>query len=299
MLPVAIGMAGTAAMLAFYLVIQTLLTGSFAYAASELLRTWYWLIAISAGFGTQLGLFAYMHKKAKEAKATLAANGTISTGSMVMCCAHHLTDTLPFLGISAIAVILSRYQTFFYLVAIFSNLIGITIMVRAIQKNLPHVRGPAKALFSINMETARNITILSAAVILTLSFIISTAAPVQNQLPMQETSFTNLLFTTQTSEANGLTVKATPRYLADKLVFDISLDTHQGSLDADLTKNTVLKDSEGRAYYPESWEGSPPGGHHRSGTLTFAVPASGSKSITLTITDMSGVPERTLQWKTS
>jgi hypothetical protein len=57
-----------------------------------------------------------------------------------------------------------------------------------------------------------------------------------------------------------------------------------------------LKDSSGREYQPINWDGSPPGGHHRSGVLEFSELAEGAESITLVIREVANVPERVFNW---
>jgi hypothetical protein len=86
----------------------------------------------------------------------------------------------------------------------------------------------------------------------------------------------------------------------DKTVrFDVSINTHQGSLDFDLTKISYLEDDKGNIYQPLSWEGSPPGGHHRSGTLSFPRLSEKTKFIKLTIKNVYNVPERIFKWESS
>jgi hypothetical protein len=64
----------------------------------------------------------------------MAAAGGMSTTAMVACCMHHLTEILPILGVSAASFFLIKYQSFFLAIGVGSNLIGITIMLRLIQK---------------------------------------------------------------------------------------------------------------------------------------------------------------------
>ena len=47
---------------------------------------------------------------------------------------------------------------------------------------------------------------------------------------------------------------------------------------------------------PEKWDGAAPGGHHRSGTLTFKNIPKETKSLKLTLRNIAGVPERTFIW---
>lgn len=76
-----------------------------------------------------------------------------------------------------------------------------------------------------------------------------------------------------------------------------SINTHQGSLDFDLTKISHLEDHKGNMYQPLSWGGSSPGGHHRSGTLSFPRLTEKTKFIKLIIKNVYNVPERVFKWK--
>ena len=76
----------------------------------------------------------HIHQKIKQQKALakakkeIAATGGISATSMVACCAHHLVDVLPILGFSALFLFLAKYQLFFIILGITSNIIGIIFM---------------------------------------------------------------------------------------------------------------------------------------------------------------------------
>ena len=85
------------------------------------------------------------------------------------------------------------------------------------------------------------------------------------------------------------------------LVLDVTMNTHSVNLDPyDLGELAVLRDYEGKEYGPISWR-SAPGGHHRKGTLTFALPESLSQGKTkyfdLILRDIAGVKERVLKWE--
>lgn len=47
---------------------------------------------------------------------------------MVACCAHHLVDLIPILGLSAATLFLSEYQEQFLIFGIVANLIGMGMM---------------------------------------------------------------------------------------------------------------------------------------------------------------------------
>ena len=85
------------------------------------------------------------------------------------------------------------------------------------------------------------------------------------------------------------------------LMFDVSMNTHSVDLDQyDLGELAVLRDDAGNEYHPVSWDAAP-GGHHRKGTLAFALPDSLSqekaKYVEIVIRDVAGVEERVLKWE--
>ena len=59
----------------------------------------------------------------------MAGNTSTSTLGMIACCAHHLTDILPILGLSFLTALLIQYQKVILLVAIASNLSGIFYLI--------------------------------------------------------------------------------------------------------------------------------------------------------------------------
>ncbi|MDP2953094.1 MAG: hypothetical protein Q8O76_07255, partial [Chloroflexota bacterium] len=85
------------------------------------------------------------------------------------------------------------------------------------------------------------------------------------------------------------------------LVFEVGMNTHSVDLDRyDLAKLATLRDDSGKEYLPVSWRAEP-GGHHRSGTLTFPIPDSvgqgKARYLDLVIRDVAGVKERVLKWQ--
>lgn len=85
------------------------------------------------------------------------------------------------------------------------------------------------------------------------------------------------------------------------LVFYVTMNTHSVDLDQyDLGKLAMLRDNEGNEYRPTFWR-SPPGGHHRSGTLAFAPPDSlrrqEAEYLEIVIRDVAGMKERLLRWE--
>ncbi len=105
-------------------------------------------------------------------------------------------------------------------------------------------------------------------------------------------------FESQVSDLNAVSVKVSPRGLTSgsPLVFDVSMNTHSVELNYDLTQVATLIDDAGNSYQPTSWEGAPPGGHHRNGVLTFPPLPSGTKNIKLVFKDINGA-DRVFEWR--
>lgn len=103
---------------------------------------------------------------------------------------------------------------------------------------------------------------------------------------------------TKINEQAPVTIKVTPLALGDEEAwrFDITFDTHAGSLEDDPLKVATLYNDRGNSYAPLSWEGAPPGGHHREGTLIFNAIRPAPKFIELKIYNVGGVSERSFTW---
>lgn len=94
------------------------------------------VIPIILGFGVQIGLYTILKKRlfvpvasVGPSGALTGAGGATSTVAMVACCAHHVTDVLPILGLTAAATFLAEYQTLFMLVGLGTTILGIIVML--------------------------------------------------------------------------------------------------------------------------------------------------------------------------
>ena len=102
------------------------------------------VIPILLGFGTQVGLYTllkkglYMPLHVPAGGATTAAGGGMSTMAMVACCAHHVADVLPLVGLTAAATFLANWKIPFMVVGLLTNLIGIAVMLREIVRARRH-----------------------------------------------------------------------------------------------------------------------------------------------------------------
>ena len=133
-----IGLGAATLLLLIYVGIITLAQG-LSHAISQTRLLWYWVLALAAGFGTQAALYFYLRQgmKSKGATASVATSGGVSAGSMAACCAHHLSDVLPLIGMAGLSIFLVRFQVFFIVVGVVSNVVGIIIMLESIQRHHP------------------------------------------------------------------------------------------------------------------------------------------------------------------
>jgi len=298
---VVIGLLGAAAMFAIFFAI-TALAESPAYAWDQFLRMWYWIVLLMAGFGTQIALHFHIREQLRqrqaEATAGVAASGGVSTLAMVACCAHRVTDVLPFLGASAAAVFLVQYQTPFLVLGVFSNLMGILFMFRIMQKHrLGPAQGPVKTLLALDLKKALVTVAVIGLVAVGGSFTLMDASAAGRVTAAASGRTFDL--PAKENAANGLTVEAEPikLTLGQPARFSIALNTHSGSLDADLAKAATLIDDRGDVYAATAWAGPPPGGHHASGTLSFPALGPETKSFQLVLKGIYGVPERVFEWR--
>lgn len=132
--PVVFGAVAALALIIFYLGIITLAQG-WGHAIQQLGDDRWFVGAIVAGFGVQVGLFTYLRGMHTHAAAGgVAASTGTSTAAMLACCAHHLTDVLPIIGLSGAAVFLNAYKTPLLWVGIVMNLAGILYLLRKIHQ---------------------------------------------------------------------------------------------------------------------------------------------------------------------
>jgi Cu+-exporting ATPase len=125
-------------LLLFYLGVVSIFQ-NIQFAFLNLRSLWYLLIPLSAGFGTQIGLYASI-KQTAAISGAVAGTGGVSAGSMIACCSHFLLNLIPIVGISGLAVFLVKYQPAFLGVGILSNAVGITLMIRH-KRNMKPMKG--------------------------------------------------------------------------------------------------------------------------------------------------------------
>lgn len=289
--PATIGAIATLSLITLYFLVLTALN-SFGHAVEEFVRWWYWFIPITIGFGIQLGLYSHIKSAMNRKVGTtgIAASCGVSTGSMIACCVHHVTDTLPLIGLSVFALFVSKYQAAFLALGFFSNMVGITIMLNIAQRHKLHGK-KFKWLFKHDMKKIRNAVIAVSIVAVGWAFAATAFAGTAS-------AGGKLDLAAAVNNQNTLTIEVKPVgfALGEPVKFSVKLDTHQGALNYDLTKISILYDSGGNTYAPLSWDGPAMSGHHISGTLNFPAIKRDATGMKLVIRNIYNVPERTFSW---
>ena len=117
-----------AALILFFISFVSILQG-FDFALLSFFSLKYWILALAAGFGVQVGLYSSI-KHDLETNAAVVGSGGMSAGSMIACCAHFLVNLIPIIGITGLATFFVKYQTTFLGIGVIFNLIGINIMLK-------------------------------------------------------------------------------------------------------------------------------------------------------------------------
>jgi Cu+-exporting ATPase len=121
------GILSGAGILLFYLSVLTIFQ-SLGFAIYEFKRLWLWILPLAGGFGTQIGIYTSI-KHSAMVNAGVATSGTVSGGSMIVCCSHFLLNIIPLIGLSGLATFLMTYQKVFFSIGIASSIFGIGFML--------------------------------------------------------------------------------------------------------------------------------------------------------------------------
>ncbi|MBI4733088.1 MAG: hypothetical protein HY781_13370 [Chloroflexi bacterium] len=135
LIPLGAGLAGILFLAGLYFGVMSWAEGF--QAAWRLFWNDRWIIIpIILGFGFQTALYAILKFRlfvpihtTSSSSALMGASGTTSTVTMLACCAHHVTDVLPIMGLTAAATFLGRYRLAFMWAGLGMTLIGILVML--------------------------------------------------------------------------------------------------------------------------------------------------------------------------
>ena len=129
------GVLAAAFVLAFYFGVITAFN-SFGHALAQFSGDWPWILALSLGFGLQARLqllYRHLHYESMSASG-MAASAGVSGTAMVACCAHHVSDVLPFLGLAGAAGFLFDYRSVFLLLGVLSNFVGVAYLLNKFEE---------------------------------------------------------------------------------------------------------------------------------------------------------------------
>ncbi len=154
--PLGAGVVGSLGLTLVYLGIVAL-AESPKHAVEQFWQDRWIVIPIIIGFGIQAGLYVILKKRlfipvveTGSSGKLMGAGGATSTVAMVACCAHHVTDALPFLGLAAASTFLAQYRTVFMIAGLGINLLGIAVMTYLLlqerRKALELILAPVEAV---------------------------------------------------------------------------------------------------------------------------------------------------------
>lgn len=125
------------AMAGFYLAVMFLTMKSAYVVWDTFVQFWYLIVGIIIGFGVQIGLWVCVksYSRHEGPGAVAGVSGATSGTAMLACCAHHLADVLPILGLVGAGAWLTQYQGPILVLGLSINFIGIAYMLNVINKH--------------------------------------------------------------------------------------------------------------------------------------------------------------------
>jgi Cu+-exporting ATPase len=140
-LPVLAAALASLGMIGVYFGVLTLVSG-WEFTVSEFSRFWYFVVALAAGFGLQIGLYVYLRQILTQHHAAgkmVAVSGTTSTAAMISCCAHYVANILPVVGAAGLVTLVAQYQVELFWIGLAFNAAGIAFITNRILRAGRHV----------------------------------------------------------------------------------------------------------------------------------------------------------------
>lgn len=138
--PVALGLMGSALLLAVYVAVLGLLSG-WAFAAAQFAEFWPFVVTLAAGFGAQIGLYVRLRSVARGGGpgTVVAVSGGSSAAAMMSCCTHYLANIVPVLGATGTLALVAQYQTQFFWLGLVFNAAGVLYVGRKLWQASRHM----------------------------------------------------------------------------------------------------------------------------------------------------------------
>src|SRR3989338_7220985 len=127
------GITSFLGLILFNFLFISFLSKSTNFALEQLLNLKLYIIPLALGFSFQVLLFLNIREKVKGSSGLVFGSGTMSTGSMIACCAHHITEILPFLALGGISIFFTNYQKELLILSILINWFGVLYMYRRLR----------------------------------------------------------------------------------------------------------------------------------------------------------------------
>src|SRR3989338_1399407 len=130
--PALFGLTAAALLLVVYVLVVSAVSG-WAFMLSQFVSFWYFVVALAAGFGTQIALYVRLRDIARHRDASgrmVAVSGGTSTAAMISCCAHYLTNVAPVLGATGLIAVVAQYQTELFWAGLAFNVAGVAYVGR-------------------------------------------------------------------------------------------------------------------------------------------------------------------------
>ncbi|HXK19078.1 MAG TPA: hypothetical protein VNG33_14800 [Polyangiaceae bacterium] len=142
---------------------------SLEHVGREVERLWLWIVPLVLGFAAQMGLFLYARGAASGRSGGVPAHGVVGSGvanatSMLACCAHHLADVLPLIGLASAGLLLARYQGVFLVLGVASNCVGLTYVLGRMKEHRLFPARPSvlSSVLRLPVERALPIVLLAS-----------------------------------------------------------------------------------------------------------------------------------------
>jgi len=133
------GALAAVGLLGFYIAVVSAASG-ISHLRAQLVLDWPWITAIVAGFGVQMGLLLRLRERqrARVAAVTAGSGAGASVVGMLACCAHHVAEIAPLVGVNIAATFLATYRVPFMAVGIAVNAVAVAITIHRLRAQSRH-----------------------------------------------------------------------------------------------------------------------------------------------------------------
>lgn len=130
------GLLAAAVLATFYAAVLALSAG-WRHLGDALGRDWLLVLPLTVGFGVQAAILVEVrsrYKAAQSVTAVVGAGAGTSAIGMVACCAHHLADLVPLVGLSGAATFLIAQQRTLMWIALVMTAAGVLMASRELRR---------------------------------------------------------------------------------------------------------------------------------------------------------------------